>query len=96
MTCEISGSHGGECEDDCSGILHRVVWYKFTSVSEVLAATIIRAMEAAGFSETSVNIYQTTRRSIPEDSHIRVLALFHCFLFLLFLQFLLYVFSMQV
>jgi hypothetical protein len=40
----------------------------------VLAASIIRAitlmMEAAGTSETSLNFYQTTRRNIPEDSHL--------------------------
>jgi hypothetical protein len=27
-------------------------------------------MEAASISETSVNIYQTTRRNNPEDSHL--------------------------
>jgi hypothetical protein len=27
-------------------------------------------MEAASISETSVNLYQTTRRNIPEASHI--------------------------
>jgi hypothetical protein len=27
-------------------------------------------MEAASTSETSVNFYQTTQRSIPEDSHL--------------------------
>jgi hypothetical protein len=27
-------------------------------------------MEAASTSETSINFYHTTRRSIPEDSHI--------------------------
>jgi hypothetical protein len=41
----------------------RFVWQKFTDVSEVLAASIIKAMmEAASTSETSVNSYQTTRR----------------------------------
>jgi hypothetical protein len=45
-------------------------------VSEVLAASIIRAMiglmmEAARTSETSVNFYQTARRYNPEDSHLR-------------------------
>jgi hypothetical protein len=35
-----------------------VVWQKFTDVSEVLTASIIRA------------IYQTTRRNSPEDSHL--------------------------
>jgi hypothetical protein len=39
------------------------------------AASIIRAMialmmEAASTSETSVNLYQTTRRNYPEDSHL--------------------------
>jgi hypothetical protein len=28
-------------------------------------------MEAARTSETSVNFYQTTRRNIPEDSHLQ-------------------------
>jgi hypothetical protein len=39
----------------------------------VLAASIIRAitliMEAISISETSVSVYQTTRRNNPEDSH---------------------------
>jgi hypothetical protein len=33
-TGEMSGSHGGENEDDLfSGMLRRVVWYKFNHVS---------------------------------------------------------------
>jgi hypothetical protein len=40
---EISGSHIGEYEDGCSGILCHVVWNKLTDVSEVLAASIIRS-----------------------------------------------------
>jgi hypothetical protein len=28
-------------------------------------------MEAVSTSETSVNFYQTTRRNIPEDSHLQ-------------------------
>jgi hypothetical protein len=33
---------------------------------------IIREMmEAVSFSETSVSVYRTTRRNIPEDSHFR-------------------------
>jgi hypothetical protein len=38
------------------------VWYKFTGISEVFAALIIRAMimEAGSTSESSVNFYQTT------------------------------------
>jgi hypothetical protein len=50
-----------------------VVWYNLTDVSEVLAASIIRAIlvkEAASTSETSVNFYQTTRRNIPEGGHL--------------------------
>jgi hypothetical protein len=38
--CEISGSHGGEYKDGC--ILG--CYAMFTDVSEVLAASIIRAM----------------------------------------------------
>jgi hypothetical protein len=29
-------------------------------------------MEAVSTSETTVNFYQTTRRNIPEDSHLRL------------------------
>jgi hypothetical protein len=48
------------------------VWWKFTNVSEVLAASIIRAIitEAARTSETLVNFYQTTWHYNPEDSHL--------------------------
>jgi hypothetical protein len=42
----------------------------FSDISEVLSASIIRAMEAASTSETSVNFYQTIRRNNPEDSHL--------------------------
>jgi hypothetical protein len=60
-----------------SGLLGRVVWYKFKDISEVLAASIIKAMislmtEAANTSETSVNFYQTTRCNNPEDSHLHI------------------------
>jgi hypothetical protein len=42
-----------------------------TGVSEVLAASIIRAMmEAARTSEMLVNVYQTIRRNNPEDRHL--------------------------
>jgi hypothetical protein len=52
-----------------------LVWRKkFTDVSEVLTAYIIRAIalmtEAVCTSETSLNFYQTTRHNIPEDSHL--------------------------
>jgi hypothetical protein len=45
-------------------------------VSEVIAASIIRAMgmttEAVSMFETSANFYQTTLRNIPEDRHLNV------------------------
>jgi hypothetical protein len=42
-----------------------------TDVSEVLIVSIIAFMVAAvSTSEMSVNIYQTTRPNIPEDSHL--------------------------
>jgi hypothetical protein len=56
--------NGDEYEDGCL--------LGCCAVSEVLAASIIRAMmEAASISETSVNVYQTTRRNNPEDSHLQ-------------------------
>jgi hypothetical protein len=58
--------------------LGHAVWYKFTDVSEVLAASIIRAMmAAASTSETSVNFYQTTWRNNLEDNqlHLRMVRL---------------------
>jgi hypothetical protein len=60
-------------------MLRRVVWLEFTYVSEVLAASIIRAMmvvlvmEATSIYEASENFYQTTRRSIPHDSHLHTI-----------------------
>jgi hypothetical protein len=53
-------------------MLRRVVWYKFTDVSEVLIASIIIAMmiEAASTSEMLLNLYQTTRRNVPQDDHL--------------------------
>jgi hypothetical protein len=52
-------------------LLRPVVWWKFSDVSEVLAATVIALMvEAASTSETSVKFYQTTGCNNPEDSHL--------------------------
>jgi hypothetical protein len=54
-------------------MLCRFVWWKFTYVSEMLAASIMRPMmEAASTSETSVNFYKTTQHNIPEDSHLQI------------------------
>jgi hypothetical protein len=48
--------------------VYRAVKYMLTDVSEVRTASIIRAMmETVHTSETSVNIYLTTRQYIPED-----------------------------
>jgi hypothetical protein len=52
-------------------MLRCVVSCKLTDVSEMLTATIIRAvfmMEAVSISKTSVNVYETTPRNILEDS----------------------------
>jgi hypothetical protein len=38
------GSHGGEYEDGCCGLLRYVVWQKSTDVSEVVAGFITRAV----------------------------------------------------
>jgi hypothetical protein len=56
QNCEISDSHGGEYEDGWlpSDLLRLVVWYKFTDVSKVLAASITREL----------------MRNNPEDSHL--------------------------
>jgi hypothetical protein len=54
--------------------LRRVSWQKLTDDSEALTASIIRAIalmiETVSTSETSVNIYQTARLNISEDSHL--------------------------
>jgi hypothetical protein len=41
-----------------------------------VADIITLMMEAASSSETSVNVYQTTWCSIPEDSHLHILVFF--------------------
>jgi hypothetical protein len=51
-SCDISGSHGGEYEDD------RHLGY----------CTIILMMEAVHTSETLVNFYETTWRNIPKGA----------------------------
>jgi hypothetical protein len=56
-------------------ILRRAVWYEYTDVSEVLAASIIREMmKVASTSETSVNVYQTARRIRAIKTAIFILA----------------------
>jgi hypothetical protein len=40
-------------------------------IASIIRTMIALLMEAVGSSETSVNIYQTTRYNIPGDSHLR-------------------------
>jgi hypothetical protein len=54
----------------CFGMLRLVVWQILTDVS----GRITLMMEAVSSSESSVNIYQTTRCNIPEDSHFILFA----------------------
>jgi hypothetical protein len=53
-------------------MLRLVVWYKFSDVSEVPAASIIRVITMLHRPDdgTLVNFYQSTRRNIPEDSYL--------------------------
>ena len=50
------------------GMWRRVVWYKFTGISEETAASIFycREKRGSGFLRKSLNLYQTTRRYISE------------------------------
>jgi hypothetical protein len=54
---EIWGFHGDSYKDDC--------------LLECSTVAITLITEAVRSSETSVDIYQTTRRYIPEDSHLQ-------------------------
>jgi hypothetical protein len=64
--CENSGSHGGAYDDGC------LLGCCVRTGLRVTTACCLRCpgLEAASTSETSVNSYQTTRRYIPEDSHL--------------------------
>jgi hypothetical protein len=48
-------------------MLRHVLLYEVTDVSETQTVLM---MEALNTFETSVNFYLTTRRNIPEDSHL--------------------------
>jgi hypothetical protein len=55
-------------------MFRRVLWYTSTDVLQERAASASEhrvIMKAANTSETSVNMYNTTRHSMPEDSHLR-------------------------
>jgi hypothetical protein len=53
-------------------------------------------LEAAGASETSVNVYQTTLHNNPENSHLQVVRLFFRELQSFFAEFAVGVFSWSV
>jgi hypothetical protein len=55
-----------------SGMLRHVVWWKFTDVSEVLAASVItHCPDDVGSKHLwKTKFYQTTRCDIPEGSHL--------------------------
>jgi hypothetical protein len=61
---EISGSQGGEYEDDC---LVEIDW-RFRGAYCLHHQGDDGAVSTA---EPSVNYYQATRRNIPEDSHLQ-------------------------
>jgi hypothetical protein len=54
------------------GMLHLVVSYKLTDVSEVLTASITRGRKVLSTYETTINFHQTVQHSIPEGSHLRI------------------------
>jgi hypothetical protein len=55
-------------------MLNCVSRWILTSIIETLTLPMIVAlmMETVSTSETSVYIYQTTERNIPEDSHLHI------------------------
>jgi hypothetical protein len=68
------GSHGGGCKVVFrDGVPCAVVdiYRRFGGFTVSLIRVIILMMQTASTCETSVNIYQNTRYSIPEDSHLR-------------------------
>jgi hypothetical protein len=54
-----------------SGMLHRLPTFQ-----RAIRAIIALMMDSASTSETSINFYPTTRRSIPEDSHLQLVRFF--------------------
>jgi hypothetical protein len=70
-----------------SGMLHHVVWWIVTYVSDMLIASIIRLIahmiEVLSTSETLISIYQTAGYNIPEGSHLHISV---CFVLYIFMQ----------
>jgi hypothetical protein len=56
------------------GMLHRVVSYILTDVSDELTAFTTLVMVAVSLSETSVSIYCTVRCNVSEDSSFHTVA----------------------
>jgi hypothetical protein len=62
------------CRELTSGLLCHVVWQKFTSVLEVLAASVMRVFThhfGDGGRSTLINLYQAAWCNNPEESHLR-------------------------
>jgi hypothetical protein len=65
-----------------TGVMMTVFWdvatcnlvgvYSCSNGSCIIRAITYRPDDGGGTPETSVNVYQTTRRNIPEDSHLQL------------------------
>jgi hypothetical protein len=80
--CEISGSQGGEYENDSflgyCAVQSRRIWQLFQRwVGAYWFIALM--MEAERTSETSVNFCETIWRNIPEGCHLRLTVCFHDF-----------------
>jgi hypothetical protein len=70
----VLGSHSGAYEDGCFLGCY-AVWSSSAAASVIRTASTALMMEAAVATETSVNLYQTTRHNNPEDSHLHAFPL---------------------
>jgi hypothetical protein len=72
--CQLLMKNTASCEDGCFPECFPCTLVNMTNVTEVLSASIIRTITDHRDNEapltTSVNIYQTARRNIPENSHL--------------------------
>jgi hypothetical protein len=69
MRGDISGSDDDEYADDCL-VVRCAVYSRRNKPTFQGCSLSPLSEEAASISETSVSSYQTTRRSIPEDSRL--------------------------
>jgi len=75
MKLEIWGSDGGDLTSVCSGLWHHVAletYRRFEGMHWLYLQSNLH-METASLPRTSVNLYQTTHRHIPEDSSLSLL-----------------------